>query len=323
MRFYQKSRRKKVREKRVINNRHAFSMIGERGMKMNGGNPDYKRRQRKKRRWALKINILVRRLCIAALLIAGMILAVNLLKNENKPTAQKLQENISPLTPIILPTQTVSLTNMSQTTEITPQSTANFQRNKAEGYLVLVNWDHQMISKKRPDNLVLMGDILDKGIVTKNEDNSINKVAGKAANEMFKAAKSQGIGRYYITSAYRSISYQDTLFLARVKEDPDYANDPFTNPVRVMPGNCSEHATGLALDILSENHKNADDDYGDTPEGKWLQENAYIYGFILRYPKDKEHITGVIYEPWHYRYVGIEAAKEMYELGVCLEEYVE
>ena len=142
---------------------------------------------------------------------------------------------------------------------------------------------------------------------------------GKAAALMFKDAKSQGIGKYFITSAYRCVSYQDTLFQARVEQDPDYANDPYTDPVKVLPGKISEHATGLALDILSDNYKDADDGYADTPEGQWLLNNVHKYGFILRYPKDKEHITGVIYEPWHFRYVGVEAATEMYHLGLCLE----
>ncbi len=90
-----------------------------------------------------------------------------------------------------------------------------------------------------------------------------------------------------------------------------------------MPGCMSEHTTGLALDILSENHETANDAYGETPEGRWLVENAHRYGFILRYPEGKEHITGVIYEPWHYRYVGVEAATEIWERGICLEEYLE
>ena len=90
-----------------------------------------------------------------------------------------------------------------------------------------------------------------------------------------------------------------------------------------MPGNCTEHATGLALDILAVSYEKSNDDYAKTDEGKWLLEHAHEYGFILRYPKDKEHITGVIYEPWHYRYVGKQAAEEIYEQNVCLEEYLD
>ncbi len=88
-----------------------------------------------------------------------------------------------------------------------------------------------------------------------------------------------------------------------------------------MPG-YSEHATGLSLDITSEDYQNLDEKQADTAESKWLAENCYKYGFILRYPPEKADITGIIYEPWHYRYVGKEAAKEIKEKGITLEEYL-
>lgn len=83
-----------------------------------------------------------------------------------------------------------------------------------------------------------------------------------------------------------------------------------------LPGT-SEHQLGLALDIIAE--------YGadSTSTWQWLKENCWRYGFILRYPADKEDITGISYEPWHFRYVGVEAAREITEQGLCLEEYVE
>ena len=129
-------------------------------------------------------------------------------------------------------------------------------------------------------------------------------------------------GKYKLASAYRSIEYQDKLWQARIAKDPDYGSDPYKSPVKVVPERCSEHTTGLAIDILSECYENSDEGYADTPEGIWLYENAYKFGFILRYPKDKENITGVIFEPWHYRYVGKEAAGEIYSRGICLEEYL-
>ena len=89
-----------------------------------------------------------------------------------------------------------------------------------------------------------------------------------------------------------------------------------------VPG-ASEHQVGLALDIVCSTYYRLDEAFGDTEAGKWLAENSYQYGFILRYPKDKEEITGIEYEPWHFRYVGKEAAKEMTEQKLTLEEYVE
>ena len=142
--------------------------------------------------------------------------------------------------------------------------------------------------------------------------------AGKRQKDVL-AARAEGSADEASSSAYRSIAYQEKLWQARRRQDPCYGDDPYTNPVKAMPGCMSEHTTGLALDILSENHETANDAYGETPEGRWLAENAHRYGFILRYPEGKGHITGVIYEPWHYRYVGVEAATEIWERGICLK----
>jgi len=88
-----------------------------------------------------------------------------------------------------------------------------------------------------------------------------------------------------------------------------------------IPGT-SEHSTGLAVDIVVLSHQTLDEDFEKTEGFKWLSENAQKYGFILRYPKNKEEITGIKYEPWHYRYVGEENAKKINEQGICLEEYL-
>lgn len=193
---------------------------------------------------------------------------------------------------------------------------------KVEEFLILVNWDHP-VPYDRPDDLVTLGEIFNDEVALTNSEGSINKEAGQAAKAMFSDALAQGIGRYKITSAYRSITYQDQLWNARREQDPTYGDDPYNTPVKVVPGNRSEHTTGLAIDILSEAHEQANDEFAKTQEGRWLAENAHKYGFILRYPKNKEHITGVIFEPWHYRYVGVDAATEMYEKNLCLEEYLQ
>ncbi|MBP3292640.1 MAG: M15 family metallopeptidase, partial [Clostridia bacterium] len=88
-----------------------------------------------------------------------------------------------------------------------------------------------------------------------------------------------------------------------------------------IPGT-SEHQTGLAVDIVALSYQLLDRGQEDTAEQKWLMENSYKYGYILRYPTDKSDITGIYYEPWHYRYVGKDVAKELYESGLCLEEYL-
>ena len=89
-----------------------------------------------------------------------------------------------------------------------------------------------------------------------------------------------------------------------------------------MPGT-SEHQLGLALDIIDNRNWNLDESQASMPTQQWLMENSWRYGWILRYPNEKSEITGIIYEPWHYRYVGKTVAAEIYNLGVCLEEYLQ
>lgn len=89
-----------------------------------------------------------------------------------------------------------------------------------------------------------------------------------------------------------------------------------------VPGT-SEHQLGLAVDIVDVSYQLLDTNQENTDVQKWLLENSWRYGFILRYPTDKTDVTGIVYEPWHYRYVSKEYAKEIYEKGVCLEQYLE
>lgn len=129
-----------------------------------------------------------------------------------------------------------------------------------------------------------------------------------------------------VCSAYRSIARQDQLFeqmkqqyIAQGMTEQE-AYDK-TSTIRT-PHACSEHSSGLAADIVAVNYQTLDDGFGDTPEAKWLAAHAVEYGFILRYPKDKEDITGIIWEPWHFRYVGVENAQKIKDSGLCLEEYL-
>lgn len=129
----------------------------------------------------------------------------------------------------------------------------------------------------------------------------------------------------YITSSFRSWDKQVQLFNNKVSRvTAQGSNDPMTDAAKevAIPGT-SEHQLGLALDIVDKNHPALDSSQEDTDVQKWLMENSWKYGFILRYPEGKSEITGIIYEPWHYRYVGKEAAKDIYKQGLCLEEYLE
>ena len=131
----------------------------------------------------------------------------------------------------------------------------------------------------------------------------------------------------YVTSAYRSYDRQREVFDTTMKDwiskgySPLDAYDETKKSVAV-PGT-SEHATGLAVDIISGQYTGLDDKQGDTAEQEWLMAHCQEYGFILRFPKDKSNVTGIVYEPWHYRYVGKEAAKKITEQGITLEEYLQ
>lgn len=148
------------------------------------------------------------------------------------------------------------------------------------------------------------------------EKSYMREEAAKALEDMFNGAKKSGITLYAV-SGYRSYDRQTVLFGAEV----DRVGEEKAVQAVAYPGN-SEHQTGLAMDISS---KSADflltEEFGETKEGKWLKENAHLYGFILRYPEGKESITQYKYEPWHFRYVGIKSAKDIYENDWTLEEY--
>ena len=132
-----------------------------------------------------------------------------------------------------------------------------------------------------------------------------------AFKDMQNAASKDGIN-LYIQSGFRSYQDQEYLYNKYVTERGTKAADE----VSARPGH-SEHQSGLTMDVNSTEFS-----FADTPEGKWLAEHCMEYGFIIRFPKGKEEITGFDYEPWHIRYVGVEIAKDITEKGLCLEEYL-
>ena len=132
----------------------------------------------------------------------------------------------------------------------------------------------------------------------------------------------------YICSSYRTMEKQQYLYNNKIYRlvydegvDPEEAPAIAARSVAV-PGT-SEHQIGLAADIIDYNYPYLNEQQEQMPTQKWLMEHCWDYGFILRYPNDKSEITGIIYEPWHYRYVGVEAAQEIRDLGLTLEEYLE
>lgn len=178
--------------------------------------------------------------------------------------------------------------------------------------LFLVNPDNTIDESWTPQELKSVGN-----------DQSIDSRIYSAYHAMVSAAKKDGVS-LWVVSGYRSYSKQNRLYNNRVtrskNENPSFTQeeaeaDAARNVAR--PGT-SEHQLGLAIDFNS-----VETSFADTKAGKWLKEHAAEYGFILRYEEDKQDITKVTYEPWHYRYVGAKHALTMQEKGMCMEEYID
>ena len=180
-------------------------------------------------------------------------------------------------------------------------------------YLMLVNQSHPMEDGYVPE------------LANIDDSHQVDARVLEPLQNMLKAASDEGYS-LYVCSAYRSVDRQKELFNESMIE---YVNQGMTYYEAAIetaksiawPGE-SEHATGLAMDIVSSDYAGLDEKQGETDDQKWLMEHCYEYGFILRYPKDKSEDTGIIYEPWHYRYVGVEAALAIRDQGVTLEEYL-
>lgn len=177
--------------------------------------------------------------------------------------------------------------------------------NIKDDNLMLVNKYYYLTEDYEPDDLVTLTSKYNTGV------NS--KMRKEAANQFMKMSDAATLDNITIKNAsgYRSYNYQVNLYNKYVERDGKKAADTYS----ARPG-FSEHQTGLTSDI-----NQIDNSFENTDAFKWLQDNAYKYGFILRFPKDKEDVTGYQYEPWHYRYVGEYVAEKMHDENLTLEEY--
>ena len=181
---------------------------------------------------------------------------------------------------------------------------------------LLDDWQIRLVNRDNPlpDDFTVELENLDAS-------RKFDKRAIEPLKQMICDMRDQGIKNIWAQSTYRSIEYQKGLYEKSInkylkqgksQEEAQKLTDEYIN----RPGT-SEHHLGLAVDF-----NNVDEGFENTKAYEWLLENASDYGFILRYPKEKEDITGIEYEPWHWRYVGPEHAKKMKEQNLCLEEYV-
>lgn len=184
-----------------------------------------------------------------------------------------------------------------------------------KGLLILVNKEHPIDEDYKPDDLVkIKYYVSDRSETTRY----MRAEAAEAFHQMVDKAAQEGV-ELKMTTAYRSYDFQKILFDNYVAQEGEDQANTFS----ARPGQ-SEHQTGLAVDVTSPVvDYQLSNDYGKTKEGKWIADHAYEFGFILRFPKGKEDITGYQYEPWHLRYVGQAAAKEIYEKGLTLEEFLQ
>lgn len=145
----------------------------------------------------------------------------------------------------------------------------------------------------------------------------LRQIAADALEELFKASDEAGV-ELYAQSGFRSFERQEAIFATNVERH----GEEKANTYSARPGE-SEHQTGLVMDVTSRAIGfTLEIEFEDTEEGKWVRDNAHKYGFIIRYPEGKESITQYQYEPWHLRYVGIEAATDIYNENLTLEQYL-
>lgn len=176
-----------------------------------------------------------------------------------------------------------------------------------QGNLLLVNSEYPVHPESVKSDVINLseGNEWTRRYGLLNSEIYLSEDVEREFSEMIAAAEKEGVRNFSITSGFRGFEEQSVLYQ---EMGSDYA----------LPAGYSEHNLGLSLDVGSTQMKMA-----DAPEGKWIEENAWKYGFILRYPKDKTDITGIQYEPWHIRYVGLPHSAIMKEKNFALEEYLD
>ena len=181
------------------------------------------------------------------------------------------------------------------------------------GYLSLLNKEY------------ILKEELDLDLVSIGSGHELEERAADAITKMVQDAKKEKI-YISVTSSYRTYLKQVSLFKNKISklEKAGYSHASAVTEagkVVAVPGT-SEHQLGLTVDFVTRNYRKLDEGIKNTKEYKWVEEHAWEYGYVIRYPSGKSDITGIISEPWHLRYVGIPAAKLMHDQKICLEEFL-
>ena len=271
-------------------------------------------RRRRRQRAIRRIAVLTAGLCLA---VGGVFLLVRGLTDGPKAGAASSQAESLPAAA----SSTVSSSSAAPESEDPSQNISGLTASQAQAMLddplmVLVNHDHQM-----PADYTF--DTKECGSAT-----SINKTLQTPACDAFlqmqAAAAADGV-TIWMQSGYRSVEYQTKLYTNKTNYYLNQGFDEATAKEKaagiVNPPGYSEHNCGLAADLNSPEHTELTEGFEDTAAFRWLQQHAGEYGFILRYPKGMEAFTEITYEPWHWRYVGVENAARINASGLCFEQY--
>lgn len=234
-------------------------------------------------------------------------------KNESNKKTEATENGNTPDTTAETTSDTTPETTQAVTAAVAQPGTIDnptiITIDEEKWYLTLVNSSYRIPDSYEPDLVYVCG-----------SGERLDRKVAEHYEKMYNAALKDGV-KLVPCSGYRSYELQERNYNNKVSfyESQGYSNKDAKVKAAtiIMPPGSSEHNLGYAMDIVC-----VDEWFEDTAEFKWLTENAADYGFIMRYPKDKQDITKVIYEPWHWRYVGVELAKELKDSGLVLEEYM-
>ena len=253
-------------------------------------------------------NIIHTNICIVLMILIVLILTI-----VYKYIAYKKEVQASSETSVNVE-ELYNATNIEEAEVIEEENKRDIDSHTSDWELLLVNKNHKV----------------PQGYTVELEEvenvHQVDKRIAESLKQMLSDARKEGLSPI-ICSSYRTNAKQQKLYNNKVREYKRWGcsseeAEELASYWVAIPGT-GEHETGLAVDIVSENYQILDEKQEQTDVQRWLIDNSYKYGFILRYPTDKKDITMINYEPWHYRYVGIDNATYMKEHDMCLEEYIE
>ena len=310
-------KQKKRKKKKLVNSRNNYNLAKQQKIQSkDSNNNNYLISKDKNKLSNRKISARTKRKIIrkiiqktsSILIIILLLLVIYKIATNNKTEETTLSENI-----ILEENEPTNVDNITGSTD----TNTNTSGNQSNPLVVVNEW---RIALANYENIIPEDFTIELSNI--DEDRQFDSRAIKYLNNMIEDMSDDGITNVWVQSAYRSVEEQEKLYNNSIKKYIEQGKskeeaEKLTLEYINKPG-ASDHNLGLAVDF-----NYVDESFEELKGFEWLQKNAENYGFILRYPKDKEEITKIKYEPWHWRFVGQEHAKKMNELNMCLEEYIE